>query len=139
MIILDTNVISEVMRPEPAARVTDWLAGQLRSSLYVTSLSYAEIRFGLALMPASKRREALTEQATGMFTEDFAGRVLDFTSEMASVYGAIASDRQQAGHRIGPMDGLIAAIARTHGAAIATRDRDFTGCGVTVINPWDEV
>lgn len=136
MIILDTNVISELMRPEPAASVTEWLAGQSRSSLYVTSLSYAEIRFGLALMPESKRREALTEQATGIFTEDFAGRVLSFTPEMAAAYATIASGRQQAGNRIGPMDGLIAAIARTHGAAIATRDRDFTGCGITVFNPW---
>lgn len=138
MIVLDTNVISELMRPEPAAEVIGWLSGRPRALLYVTSLSYAEILFGLALMPESRRRAALSEQATGIFAEDFAGRVLSFDAGTAAAYALIAARRQLAGNRIGPIDGMIAAIARAHGASLATRDRDFSGCEITVINPWLE-
>ncbi len=138
MIILDTNVLSELMRPEPTAQVVEWLSGQPRASLHVTSLSCAEILFGLALMPESKRRAALSAQATGLFDEDFAGRVLSFDAGAAAAYAVIAARRQHSGNRIGPIDGMIAAIARTYGASLATRDRDFSGCGITVINPWLE-
>ncbi len=136
MIVLDTNVLSELMRPEPAQAVLNWMAGQPGSALYVTALSYAEILLGIGLMPEGRRRRRLAEQAQGMFAEEFAGRVLGFDLSAAPAYAAIASQRQQAGNRINAVDGMIAAIAQVHGAAVASRDSDLAGCGVPLINPW---
>lgn len=137
MIVLDTNVLSELMRPEPAKVVLRWITGQPAAALYVTSLSYAEILLGIGLMPEGRRRQRLAEQAEGMFAEDFAGRVLSFDLAAAPAYAAIASQRQQAGNRINAVDGMIAAIAQLHGAAVASRDSDLVGCGVPLINPWE--
>jgi toxin FitB len=105
-------------------------------ALYVTALSYAEILFGIDLLPKGRRRQRLGEQAAAMFTEDFAGRILGFDLATAPAYAAIAGKRQKAGQRLSPVDGMIAAIAHVHGASIATRDGDFSGCGVPLINPW---
>ena len=135
MILLDTNVLSELMRPEPEAAVLQWMAAQT-DALYVTALSYAEILFGIDLLPKGRRRQRLGEQAVAMFTEDFAGRILSFDLATAPAYAAIAGKRQRAGQRLSPVDGMIAAIAQVHGAAIATRDGDFSGCGIPLINPW---
>jgi predicted nucleic acid-binding protein len=135
MILLDTNVLSELMRPEPDAVVLQWMAAQT-DALYVTALSYAEILFGIDLLPKGRRRQRLGEQAAAMFTEDFAGRILGFDLATAPAYAAIASKRQKTGKQLGPVDGMIAAIAQVNGAAIATRDGDFSGCGVPLINPW---
>jgi toxin FitB len=135
MILLDTNVLSELMRPVPDAVVLQWMAAQT-DALYVTALSYAEILFGIDLLPNGKRRQRLGEQATAMFTEDFAGRILGFDLAIAPAYAAIVAKRQKAGKRLGPIDGMIAAIAKVYGAGIATRDGDFGGCGVPLINPW---
>ena len=139
MIVLDTNVLSELMRPEPAAAVLHWMAGQPGSALYVTTLSYAEILLGIGLMADGRRRQRLAEQAQGMFADEFAGRVLSFDLSAAMAYAAIASQRQQAGNRINAIDGMIAAIAQVQGAAVASRDRDLAGCGVPLINPWETV
>jgi hypothetical protein len=136
MIILDTNVISELMRPEPAASVLHWLSAQPAGELHVTTISYAEILFGLHVMPDGRRRQRLAEQAKSMFFEDFAGRVLGFDMAAGPAYATIVGDRQQAGQPLHPVDGMIAAIAHTHGAVIATRDSDLTDCGVPVVNPW---
>lgn len=135
MIVLDTNVLSELMRSEPEAAVLRWMAAQT-DALYVTALSYAEILFGIDLLPKGKRRQRLGEQAAAIFTEDFAGRILGFDLAVAPAYAAIAGKRQKAGQRLSPIDGMIAAIAQVHGASIATRDGDFAGCGVPLINPW---
>ena len=135
MILLDTNVLSELMRPEPEAAVLQWMAAQT-DALYVTALSYAEILFGIDLLPKGRRRQRLGEQAAAMFTEDFAGRILSFDLATAPAYAAIAGKRQKAGQRLSPVDGMIAAIAQVHGASIATRDGDFSGCGIPLINPW---
>ncbi len=135
MIVLDTNVLSELMRPEPEAAVLQWMAAQT-DALYVTTLSYAEILLGIDLLPKGKRRQRLGEQATAMFTEDFAGRILSFDLATAPAYAAIAGKRQKAGQRLSPIDGMIAAVAHVHGASVATRDGDFAGCGVPLINPW---
>ena len=135
MIVLDTNVLSELMRPEPEGAVLQWMNAQ-PGALYVTALSYAEILFGIDLLPRGKRRQRLGEQATAMFTEDFAGRILSFDAAAAPAYAAIVGQRQRAGQRLSAVDGMIAALARIHGAAIATRDSDFSGCGVPLINPW---
>ena len=136
MIVLDTNVLSELMRPEPAEAVLAWMAGQPAAALHITSITQAEILYGIGLLPEGKRRQALAEQVGAMFAEDFAGRILSFDPAAAPSYAMIAVQRRQTGNPIKTMDGIIAAIARTHGAAIATRDRDLTDCGVPIINPW---
>ncbi len=137
MIILDTNVLSELMRPVPAAIVIEWMAGRAPASLYTTSITQAEILHGLMLLPRGRRRAALEAAATAMFTEDFAGRILGFGTDAAPSYAQIASDRRGAGRPISHFDAQIAAIARATGATIATRNMaDFAGCGVALVNPW---
>jgi len=137
MIILDTNVLSEVMKPAPAAEVLAWMAAQPAASLCTTSITQAEILHGLMLLPAGRRRRALEAAATSMFAEDFEGRVLGFGTDAALPYARIASERRRAGRPISHFDAQIAAIARSTGAAIATRNlRDFDGCGVRLVDPW---
>ena len=137
MIILDTNVVSELMRAAPAGPVVDWMAAQPAASLYTTSITQAEILHGLMLLPRSRRRSALEAAATSMFAEDFGGRILGFGTDAASPYAQIASDRRRAGRPISHFDAQIAAIARFTGGAIATRNvADFEACGVTLLNPW---
>lgn len=137
MIILDTNVLSELMKPAPARGVVDWMAGQPATNLYTSSITQAEILHGLLLLPPGRRRRALEAAATAMFAEDFAGRVLGFGTDAAQPYAQIATDRRRAGRPISHFDAQIAAIARFTGAAIATRNTpDFVGCGVTLIDPW---
>jgi toxin FitB len=138
MIVLDTNVLSELMKPKPATKVVDWIAGQAAASIYTTSITQAEILHGLMLLPRGRRRSALEAAATSMFAEDFGDRILGFGSDAAPSYAQIASDRRRAGRPISHFDAQIAAIARLMGAAIATRNTaDFEGCGVTVVDPWN--
>ena len=138
MIILDTNVVSELMKAAPAERVLGWIAAQPASALYTTSITEAEILHGLALLPAGKRRNALESAAEAMLSEDFAGRILPFGSDAAHAYARIAADRRRAGRPISHFDAQIAAIARSAGAAIATRNvTDYDRCGVKILNPWD--
>ena len=135
MIVLDTNVLSEIMKPKPATTVIDWMAAS-RGDLYTTSITQAEILHGLMLLPRPTSERARSA-ATSMFEEDFAGRILGFGSDAASTYARIASDRRRAGRPISHFDAQIAAIARVTRAAIATRNTtDFDGCGVTVVDPW---
>ena len=138
MIVLDTNVLSELMKPAPAARVVKWMAAQPAPILYTTSITQAEILHGLMLLPRGRRRNALEAAATSMFEEDFGGRILGFGADAAPRYAQIASDRRRAGRPISHFDAQIAAIARLAGAALATRNLgDFEGCGLTVVNPWE--
>lgn len=138
MIILDTNVVSELMKAAPAERVLGWIAAQPASALYTTSITEAEILHGLALLPTGKRRNALESAAEAMLREDFAGRILPFGSDAAHAYARIAADRRRAGRPISHFDAQIAAIARSAGAAIATRNvKDYDRCGVKILNPWD--
>ena len=137
MILLDTNVVSELMRPSPAVDVVDWIAAQPLSELYLSSISEAELRYGGALLPAGGRREQLLAAIEGMLREDFAGRILSFDSDAARAYAAIGVERRSAGRPISHADCQIAAIARSRGASVATRDMDdFADCGIAVINPW---
>ena len=137
MILLDTNVLSELMRPRPSAAVVGWVAAQPAASLHTTSITQAEILHGLMLLPAGRRRRALEEAARAMFAEDFEDRILGFGSDAALPYAQIASDRRRAGRPISHFDAQIAAVARSTGAIVATRNtEDFDGCGVTVVNPW---
>jgi toxin FitB len=137
MIVLDTNVVSELMRPAPARHVAGWVAGQPIQSLYTTSITQAEILHGVGLLPAGRRRRLLEAAAEAMFREDFAGRVLPFASDAASLYALIAVERRRIGRPISQFDAQIAAIARSSGATIATRNvADFTACSVDLVDPW---
>ena len=137
MILLDTNVLSELMRPAPDPAVERWLAAQPDASLFISAITEAELRYGAALLPSGKRRSALTVEIDGMLEEDFDGRILPFDRLAAQAFAAIAADRRQAGRPISQADAQIAAIARSRGASLATRNvPDFDGCGVEVINPW---
>jgi toxin FitB len=137
VILLDTNVVSELMRPAPAPEVENWLGAQPAAFLFISAVTEAELRFGVALLPAGARRERLAEAMEDMLAADFAGRILPFDSAAASSYARIASDRRRAGRPIGQFDTQIAAIARARNAALATRNvGDFDGCGIRLINPW---
>ncbi len=137
MIIVDTNVLSELMKREPMPVVEQWLAAQPPASLFTTSITKAEVLYGVALLPAGERREALEEAVAAMFEEDFENRVLPFDGAAAYDYAIIASHRRRAGKPISQFDAQIAAIARSRGAAVATRNvSDFEDCGIEVQNPW---
>ena len=137
MIVLDTNVLSEAIRPVPSRRVLDWLAAQQPSGLFTTAISEAELFYGLALLPAGKRRASLEEAVRRMLEEDFAQRVLPFDRAAASAFAVIASGRRKKGRPISEFDAQIAAVARINGAAVATRNADdFRDCGIGVIDPW---
>ena len=136
MIILDTNVLSELMRAAADKRVVDWVSAQPSAGLFTTALSEAEIHCGIAVLPAGRRRKALEEAAVGLFA-DFDDRVLSFDPAAARVYAAVAAARRKAGRPISLADAQIAAIARSRGARLATRNTvDFDDCGVQVIDPW---
>ncbi len=138
MILLDTNVVSELMRREPAEPVVKWVADQPSTSLFTTSITQAEILHGIHLLPAGKRRKALEKAAEDMFREDFGDRILSFGTDAAEPYARIAVERRRAGRPISHFDAQIAAIARCNRAAIATRNAvDFELCGVKIVNPWD--
>lgn len=137
MIVVDTNVISELMRGEPHPAVLAWMAAQPRAELYTTRINQAEIFYGIAGLPPGRRRAALAAAAGAMFDEDFAGRILAFEAAAAARYPEIVLTRRQAGKPIEKFDALIAATALAAGACIATRDTGgFTGCGLIVIDPW---
>lgn len=137
MIVLDTNVISELMRAHPEARVLEWLAAQPVASLFTTTLTQAEIFYGLELLPEGRRRDDLIAAARPIFEHEFVGRVLGFDGDAAMAYPAVAARRRQAGQPISQIDGQIAAIVASRGARLATRNvRDFTGCGFDVMDPW---
>lgn len=138
MIVLDTNVLSELMRSEPNPRVLAWLRGQPGASLFTTSVTQSEILYGLRILAPGRRRRELESAAQAMFEVDFAGRVLSFGGEAASAYAELAAARRLAGQPISQFDAQSAAITRASAARLATRNvEDFAGCGVTVLNPWD--
>ena len=138
MILLDTNVLSEFMRPRPSARVVAWLDEQPAGEVYTSAISRAEIELGLMLMSPGRRQEALSQAARGMFDEVFAGRCLPFDEDAARRYARIVSARTRAGRPISVEDAQIAAIALAHGMPLATRNTtDFELIdGLEVVNPW---
>lgn len=138
--LLDTNVLSELLRAKPSPTVLAWFAAQAADSLFVSAVTQAEMMLGARLLPAGRRRALLEQALAAMFDEDFAGRILAFDTGAAATYVQIVSDRRAAGRPISQFDAQIAAIARQAGAAIATRNiTDFERCGVELINPWDQV
>jgi toxin FitB len=137
MIVLDTNVLSEVIRPVPEPSVLDWLVNQPRASLFTTTVTRGEILYGIRLFANGKRRRGLWDAAKKIFDEDFARQVLSFDSDAADMYAEIAASRRLAGKPISQFDAMIAAMARSRGASLATRNvKDFEDCGVDIVNPW---
>ena len=138
MFILDTNVVSELMRPAPDPAIASWVAERATSSLFLTAVTEAELRFGLAVMPPGKRRDGLAAGLERMLETGFANRILPFDSAAARAYAGIAAARRRRGQPAAQADCQIAAIARSRGMAVATRNvRDFKEMGIDVFNPWD--
>lgn len=138
MILLDTNVVSELMRPAPTQGVMSWVGAQPQTSLFLSTVTEAELRYGVMLLPEGRRRGELLTALETMLAVDFAGRILPFDSPAASAFAAISTGRRQMGKPISQFDAQIAAIAQSRGAELATRNvADFEDCGVRIINPWE--
>jgi toxin FitB len=139
MIILDTNVLSELIKPQGSTLVRNWASRQPVTSLFTTAITQAEMLYGIAILPDGRRKYELYQATTLMFVEDFIGRVLPFDESAAVAFANISAERRGNGTPISQADAQIAAICYSRNAAIATRNvADFIGCGIFIINPWSE-
>jgi predicted nucleic acid-binding protein len=137
VILLDTNVLSELIRPQPDEGVMRWLDSLNAAEVATTAITVAELLHGVARLPAGRRRERLAESIDGLIEEDLAGRVESFDRVAAGHYAELLSDRETSGRPMSVADAQIAAIARRHGAVLATRNTgDFTDTGVELLDPW---
>ena len=138
MFLLDTNVVSELMRTSPDPAVEAWIAGHPVKDLFFSAIGESELRYGAAIMPAGRRRETLVSDIETMLHAAFENRILPFDSGAARAYAEIAAKRRFAGRAVAPADCQIAAIARSRSMAVVTRNiRDFEGIGIDVFDPWD--
>lgn len=138
MIILDTNVVAELMRPAPDRAVLRWFSSQAAEDLHVTAVTMAEILFAIELISSGRRRDVVRGGAEKVFGDVFADRILTFEDRAAHAFSQIASSRRRQGKQMSGVDAQIAAIARVHGATLATRNPYvFEGCGVRLLNPWE--
>jgi len=137
VIVVDTNVLSEAVRAVPDAAFRDWLSRQAPTSLFTTTISQAEMLYGLLLVPHGRRRPSLDAAIARIFEREFADRILPFDSAAAQAFATIMHRRRRDGQPMSQVDAQIAAIAQSRNAAVATRNvRDFAGCGIDVIDPW---
>lgn len=137
MIILDTNVVSELMKSAPDEHVAAWMGRQQMLHLATTSITVGEIQFGIRLLPSGKRRKELEEDFATFISRGFQGRVLPFEDTAAFAYGELAAQHKKKGRHVDAVDLMIAAIAKASNAAIATRNtKDFAHCGLKLIDPW---
>ena len=137
MFVIDTNVVSELMRPKPMPTVAAWIVKRNAQEIYLTAVSEAELRYGVAIMSAGKRRNALEVAMNRWLELGFRERILPFDSGAAQTYAEIAAARRDAGRPISEADCQIAAICRSRGAVLVTRNvRDFRGTGIKLIDPW---
>lgn len=137
MIVLDTNVISEMMKSLPSPEVMAWIEQQQVNHLFITTITIAEIAYGLSALPLGKRRSVLESAFNQTIKEAFEYRILFFDEPAAYFYGQLMANRKQMGKPLNILDGQISAIARAHGFSVATRNtRDFSNCGLTLINPF---
>lgn len=137
MILLDTHVMSEPLRHVPEPRVIEWIDAQAMETLFLSAITVAELRAGIALLPTGKRRSGLQENLEKRVLPLFAGRVQPFDLACTQAYAALMAKASNAGLAVATADGYIAAIAAVNGFAVATRDaRPFEAAGVAVINPW---
>ena len=135
--VLDTNVLSETMKPQPAPALAAWMRAQPARSLYTTAICQAEILAGIALLPVGRRRMELEAMARAIFNDAFEGRILAFGTESATAYAEVFAMRRRSGRPIATADLLIAAVARAHEATVVTRDvGGFSNCGVALVDPW---
>ena len=138
MILLDTNIISELMRPKPVSEVIRWLDQQKSTHLFISAITIAEISYGLHALPQGNRRRQLEEAFEKAIGMGFKHRVLAFDLPAAQLYGVIMAKRKTHGRPLSVPDGQIAAIARAQDFILATRnERDFVNCGLEIINPFD--
>ena len=139
MIVLDTYVLSEIMKPVPDSRVLTWVDSISSHDAAITAVTVAEILYGIGRMPEGRRRRELTEAIEAIFDEDFGGRILSFDAAAAVEYATLVVEREAAGRPISMADAQVAAVCRVHGCALATRnERDFEETGVRVVNPWTD-
>jgi toxin FitB len=139
VIVLDTNVLSEALKPLPSSVVLRWLAAQEKGMVFTTAITTAEILYGIESLPAGRRRAQLSAAVEKIFFENFRGRILPFDDEASRTFAKIVAKRDATGRPISQFDAMIAAIAQSHGAALATRNaRDFDRCGIQILNPWTE-
>ena len=137
MILLDTNVVSEPLKASCDKNVLSWIDEQVIETLYLSTISLAELRFGIAVLPEGKRRDTLFSSLEQQVLPLFAGRILLFDEQASQAYATLRARARNAGQAIATADGYIAAIAATHGFAVATRDTSpFEAVGLKVINPW---
>lgn len=137
IIILDTNIVSELTRPAPDPNVCQWAARQPTETLYLTAITEAELRYGIALLHPGRRRDSLEAAVLRMIEVCFPGRILTFNTHAAPIYAQIRAARRMMGRSINELDCMIAAIARANQAAVATRDTGgFAHCGIPLITPW---
>ena len=136
-VLLDTNVVSEMIRKSPNPSVEAWMTGHPVEELFFSAVGEAELRYGAAILPAGRRRQTLVSDIERMLRDAFEDRVLPFDSDAARVYAEIAAARRAVGRSVAPPDCQIAAIARSRDLAVATRNaRDFEGIGIELVDPW---
>jgi predicted nucleic acid-binding protein len=140
VIVLDTNVISELMRQVPSDDVLRWVDRYPADEVFITAITAAELAYGIERMPDGQRKAVLAVKVSELLTEDFQGQILPFDGVAAAYYGEIVAEREQQGSPISMADAQIAAICRRFAACLATRNtKDFVDAGVTLLNPWGEV
>jgi toxin FitB len=138
LIVLDTNVVSEMMRPAPDATVLNWLNAQVADELWLNSVVVSELLFGIARLPGGARKRQLADTFAAMLSEDFVGRILSFDLEAAVIYAELVAVREAKGRPVAMADAQIAAICLAHGAKLATRNtKHFEGLGLVLVNPWE--
>jgi predicted nucleic acid-binding protein len=137
MIVLDTNVLSECWRKSPNIQVLTWLAAQPQASLFTTTVVESEILYGVQLLADGARKDALSFAVKAVFNDNLTGRVLTYDRDAARSYAEIASNRKKMGKPISQFDAMIAAVAHSRGATLATRNvKDFEGCAIQLVDPW---
>ena len=138
MIVLDTNVLSELITARPDPEVVSWLETQAMDALFTTAISQGEMLYGACILPAGRHRDTLLHEVEAIFSADMAGRVLPYDSDAAGIHATLAAMRRAWGRPISQPDAMIAGIVASRGAVLATRNvRDFEGCGIDVVDPWD--
>mgnify|MGYP001297359493 CR=1 FL=1 len=137
MIVLDTNVLSELIRPAPDPHVLAWMEAQPADALFTTAITRCEMLFGARILPPGRRRDGLLAEIAAIFSTDMAGRVLAYDEAAADAHVEISVQRRAQGRPVSPSDMMIAGIVRSLEATLATRNvRDFEGCGITLVDPW---
>ncbi len=138
MIVLDTNVISEIFKPLPDPGVMAWLQQQLEDAVYTTAITRGELLYGVSIKPKGRQKDILLAGLTRIFVVRFPGRVLPYDSDAADAHAEFAAMRREQGRPVSQSDAMIAGIVRSRGATLATRNvRDFEGCGIELIDPWN--